>query len=577
VAEGDSQKAPAEPSPGARPRPIIGKLIWARRLCQALFLGLFLVLLVLTASRGEVASAEEPVRVGLPVEAFFMVNPLVALLTLLSGHAVYRGLLWSLVTVALTVVFGRAFCGWICPLGTLHQIVGWVRPSRLGSGARRIAQNRTHPLRQQVKYYLLFASLGAAALGSAVGGLLDPIGLAVRGIGLAVLPAAQYAVRSVAEAAAASGIGPLERATQLLSDVLALTLWSPEPLRTYGAWLLGLVLVAALVMNRFIPRFWCRVLCPLGALLGLLSRFSLFGLRKDEAKCTHCNRCLQHCQGADSPEGGARWRQHDCHLCLNCEAACPEGVIRFGFLPHRGGTDTRPDTSRRTALGALAAGAALVPAARSGGVLDAHAHARLIRPPGSRAEREFLERCIRCGECMKVCPNGALHPALHEAGLEGLWTPMLIARLGYCEQSCVLCSEVCPTGAIEKIGEAHRLGTDGQQAIAIGTAFFDRGRCLPWAMATDCIVCEEFCPTSPKAIWVEEAEVPTRAFDPNDPEAPPEPTTVKVRRPYVDPARCIGCGACENACPVRGRAAVYVTSVGESRSETNVILLRRKG
>ena len=99
-----------------------------------------------------------------------------------------------------------------------------------------------------------------------------------------------------------------------------------------------------------------------------------------------------------------------------------------------------------------------------------------------------------------------------EAGLEGLWTPTLVPRIGYCEPSCVLCSEVCPTGAIWQITPKEKgwvvgVGAAQNQPIRLGTAFYDRGRCLPWAMATDCIVCEEWCPVSPKAIYVEEAEV----------------------------------------------------------------------
>jgi len=196
-------------------------------------------------------------------------------------------------------------------------------------------------------------------------------------------------------------------------------------------------------------------------------------------------------------------------------------------------------------------------------------HERLLRPPGSVDEQFFLSRCIHCGECMKVCPNNALHPAWTEAGLEGLWTPVLVPRIGYCEASCVLCSQVCPTGAIWEI-TAKDKGWSGEPAAAskqvrLGTAFYDRGRCLPWAMATDCIVCEEWCPTSPKAIYLRPAEVLDSAGN-----------LKTVKQPYLDPARCVGCGACEYACPVQDHPAVYVTSVGESRSRTNQILLNRK-
>jgi formate hydrogenlyase subunit 6/NADH:ubiquinone oxidoreductase subunit I len=169
---------------------------------------------------------------------------------------------------------------------------------------------------------------------------------------------------------------------------------------------------------------------------------------------------------------------------------------------------------------------------------------------------------------MKVCPNNALQPALTEAGLEGLWTPVMVPRIGYCESSCVLCSQICPTGAIWEItakekGWEPQIGSD-TKPISLGTAFLDRGRCLPWAMATSCIVCEEWCPTSPKAIYLQPAEV-----------ADAEGHWKQVKQPFVDPHRCVGCGACEYACPVQDRPAAYVTSIGESRSLTNQILLNR--
>jgi formate hydrogenlyase subunit 6/NADH:ubiquinone oxidoreductase subunit I len=170
---------------------------------------------------------------------------------------------------------------------------------------------------------------------------------------------------------------------------------------------------------------------------------------------------------------------------------------------------------------------------------------------------------------MKVCPNNALHPTLSQAGLEGLWTPVLVPRIGYCEASCVLCSEVCPTGAIWEItpkekGWAVDLSNTGERKpVKLGLAFYDRGRCLPWAMATECIVCEEWCPTSPKAIFLRNAEV-----------ADSKGNLKQVRQPYLDPEHCVGCGACEYACPLQDRPAVYVTSIGESRSPANQILLK---
>jgi polyferredoxin len=563
---------PSRPGSGIPARRAIRVLVWVRRAAQSGFFALFMFFLFQTTFRGSFsAKAGDAVRLPLPVEGFLLADPFVAAMTLLSTHTVYRGLLWSVGMLALTMVFGRVFCGWICPFGTLHQFTAWLFPSRVGRGASRVEANKTH-VYQRAKYYLLYAFLLSAVAGSAIGGLFDPICICVRAIGLGVMPAAQYIAGHGFAAATDTNSRIVQSVADGSQDFLTAHVWNARQFYFHQTWFICFLLVAILFMNRFIPRFWCRVLCPLGAFLGVFARFALFGMEKDHAKCTDCNLCIVHCQGADSPQGGVKHRQDECHMCLNCENACPEDVIKFRFLPDRRSTTNRPDTGRRTALAAAGAGMAVIPAMRIADSIDANYHPRVIRPPGSVEEREFLERCIRCAECMKVCPNNALHPAFFESGVEGLWTPILIPRIGYCEHSCVLCGQVCPTGAIQKITEKEKMGI-GQKPISIGTAFYDVGRCLPWAMSTPCIVCEEFCPTSPKAIWVEEVDIPRRS----DKRAPdgkePEMLTVHVQRPHVDPSLCIGCGACEKVCPVQDQPAVYVTSVGETRSKTNVILL----
>ncbi len=560
------------PGSGIPARPVVRVLVWVRRVAQALFLATFLYLLSQTAFRGTFAAdAEAAVRLPYPVEAFLLLDPFVAAMTLLSTRTVYHGLVWALVVVALTILFGRVFCGWICPLGTLHHIFGWALPDRGIKGGRRVEANRTKWW-QAGKYYIMWASLGAALFGSALGGLLDPICVAVRCIGLGVLPALQYLGVQSAQVAADSNVRVLQTGSDAAQDFLARSVWTAQQAYFHQTWFIVFCLIAILFMNRLIPRFWCRALCPLGAFLGTLSRFSLFGMEKDHAKCTDCNLCLVHCQGADSPQGGVKHRRDECHVCLNCEAACPEDVIKFRFLPNLTGIRQVPDLRRRTVVASAAAGAAAIPAMRIANWPDKAYSEKVIRPPGAVEERDFLERCIRCAECMKVCPNNALHPAFFEAGIEGLWTPILIPRIGYCEFSCVLCGQVCPTGAIQKIDERQKMGID-QKPISVGTAMYDRGRCLPWAMATPCIVCEEFCPTSPKAIWVEEVEVPKRDAKPGPDGAHPEMGSIRVQRPHVDPSLCVGCGACEKVCPVVDRPAVYVTSAGETRSKSNVILL----
>ncbi|HEY5960665.1 MAG TPA: 4Fe-4S binding protein, partial [Polyangiaceae bacterium] len=434
------------PGSGIPARRSIRILVWVRRFAQAAFLLLFFWFLVNTAFRGTFAARSgEAVRLPWPVESFLLADPFVAAMTLLSTHAVYRGLVLSLVVVALTVVFGRVFCGWICPFGTLHHVFGWIFPSRYLRGTRRVESNRTKYW-QAGKYYLMLAFLGAALFGSAIGGLLDPICVAVRAIGLGVIPVLQYIGIRTTDLAVSTNVRGVQASSDSVQDYLARSLWTANQGYFHQSWFILTLFIAILFMNRIIPRFWCRALCPLGAFLGTIARFAVVGMTKDHAKCTDCNLCLVHCQGADSPQGGVKHKQDECHMCLNCEAACPEDVIKWQFFPNLRSTSKLPSLERRTVLASAAAGAIALPALRIANWPDKAYSEKVIRPPGSVEEREFLERCIRCAECMKVCPNNALHPAFFEAGIEGLWTPILIPRIGYCEHSCVLCGQVCPTG-----------------------------------------------------------------------------------------------------------------------------------
>jgi MauM/NapG family ferredoxin protein len=197
------------------------------------------------------------------------------------------------------------------------------------------------------------------------------------------------------------------------------------------------------------------------------------------------------------------------------------------------------DPNRRQALAAM--GAAVLGA----GLLAAdprrqHIPPYRLRPPGVD-DATFLQTCLRCGACVRACPTAALNPALVDSGWEGIWSPVLIPRLGYCDYACNACGQVCPVQAIPP------LSLEAKRMQVIGAAYIDHNRCLAWADDIDCIVCEEMCPVPEKAITLQTANV-----------LRPDGAQVEVKRPRVDRLRCIGCGICEYKCPVVGEAAIRV-------------------
>ncbi len=495
---------------------------------QALCISLFLLFIFIT---------EFGYLKGYPVSFFLEVDPLVAVATTLATGGVYGFLVWSLLLIVPTLILGRFFCNWICPMGILLQFTGWLGKLRKPE-KERIDSNRYRPY-QEVKYYILGFILVASLLGSLQNGLLDPIPTIYRSFTVGVLPTLD----------------------QITGGVYV------RPHVHQYSWLVGGLFVFFLGMNLLIPRFFCRTLCPLGALLGVLSRWSLFRIHRDTAKCTDCDLCLKSCEGASDPH--TILRQSECFVCFNCLDDCPEDALSYAWLPQAQGAVRNPDLNRRRTIMAAVTGAVFVGFAKSTGDTTENFKPTVIRPPGSVAEREFLERCIKCDQCIRVCPTNVLQPALFEAGLEGLWTPIMNMRTGYCELNCTLCGQVCPTGAIQRISIDQKLGR-GQWAeagpVVVGTAFYDRGRCLPWAMDVPCVVCEEVCPVSPKAIFAREVTMLDRWGE-----------EITLRRPYIDPVLCIGCGICEHECPVVDDRAVYVTAVGETRSKERSLLLNEGG
>ena len=579
------------------------KIVQARRISQVFFFSMFAWFCIVSTIGEKLWQLR-----GWPVNWFLQLDPLVAIGTILTTHTLYRALLWALATVILTIVFGRFFCSWVCPFGSVHHFVGFL--GNLKKSAAQKVQLNKYRKAQCIKYFVLIFLLVVAAFPSLAAtlqtGLLDPIPLITRSFNLVLLPIVDRPV----------GLASVSE-------------------RFYeGGWLILAIFFAAVFLNLAIPRFYCRFICPLGALFAVLSRFAIWRIGKNQSECIDCKLCETRCEGGCEPAGNIRISE--CVLCFNCRDDCKDELISYQTRPSLAGEETGPDVSRRGFVLSLVSGIFAVPAVRLSNKLGSNWYHKAIRPPGALPEEEFLKRCIKCGQCMRSCPTNVIQPGGIEAGLENLWTPVLNNRIGSsgCQYNCTACGQVCPTSAIRPITLAEKQGLDEfaeAGPIKIGTAFLDRNRCLPWAMDKPCIVCQENCPVSPKAIYTQEVFNTIRqgvltvkkatnstietvedklvldkfatgdyycvaegerkrkitANTENSIEISPDEqfenipaqgskieVQVRLQRPFIDIEKCIGCGVCEHECPVSGKKAVRVSAEGETRSADRRLLLK---
>ncbi|MHC4654858.1 MAG: 4Fe-4S binding protein, partial [Planctomycetota bacterium] len=470
------------------------KIVTVRRISQAFFFSLFVWFCIVST----VGEKFWQLR-SWPVNWFLQLDPLVAIGTILTTHTLYWPLLWALVTVILTIILGRFFCSWVCPFGSLHHFVGFLG-NRKQKFAKRIQLNKYRKA-QCIKYLILIFFLFMAAFPSIVAALrysctwifIDPtVGFPPTGGSL--------------QTGLLDPIPLITRSFQSLLSIAdrSVNFVSATPRFYELGWLILLIFFTTVLLNLVIPRFYCRFICPLGALFGILGRFAIWRIGKNQNECSNCKLCDRSCEGGCEPSGNIRISE--CVLCFNCRQDCKDELVNYQTTPSLAGEITNPDISRRGFVLSLAGGVVAVPAVRLSNKLGDNWYHKVIRPPGALAEKEFLKRCLKCGQCMRICPTNVLQPGGIDGGLENLWTPVLNNRIGSsgCQLNCVACGQVCPTSAIRPITLTEKLGEEefaDVGPIKLGTAFFDRNRCLPWAMDKPCIVCEENCPLSPKAIY----------------------------------------------------------------------------
>ncbi|OGP50586.1 MAG: hypothetical protein A2Y79_06745 [Deltaproteobacteria bacterium RBG_13_43_22] len=493
-----------------------------RRIIQlfSLFLFLFLLFAALSFSSS-----------SWPVDLFLRMDPALTVFTVLSARILLLAFLPVLIVLGATIMMGRVFCSHVCPMGTTLEL--WEKFNRSTAGKRVSSTNLNF-----LKYLLLAFLFGSAILGVSWVFWASPLSLITRFYGLFIYPILAFLaerglliLRPLAEQFNMNSIAFLQIASPRFSTQFFILAF----------------FLALFLLEHYSPRFWCRTLCPSGALLALCSIRPLIG-RQVTSACTHCGKCARVCpMEAIELESPITTKHGECIVCRSCEEICPERAVSFPVL--WSGKASQPDgffpDRRRFILaglaGALTAVSGLTGLASPSGKAGPGkvAPPGLLRPPAALPEMEFLSRCVRCGECMVACPTNTLQPIWFEAGLMSLFSPALTPRRGYCIPDCRQCSLVCPTGAISFLTPKERFWAK------TGTAVIYKEKCLAWEHKKGCMVCDEVCPF--KAVEFR--------FEAGNP----------VPVPEVKEERCTGCGYCEHYCPVQNQSAIVVSPMGAIR------------
>ncbi len=480
---------------------------WSR-LAQAACLLLFLVLLGWVAwpyGPPDYAMSREG-REFIDAEIFLALDPLVSVTTAVAGRTWVWSLAFAAAMLATGLLVPRGFCGCVCPLGTIIDLFDWV----VGRRITRFRVARDGPW-VNLKYCLLAGVLAASVFGVLLGGFVAAIPVVTRGL-IFVL-------------------GPIHSG-------LARGWYLVPPMNAGHAVSIALFL-AVLAMSLWRPRFWCRHVCPTGAVFSAFNALRA-AERQVESTCIDCGLCVKACP-FDAIKADFTTRAAECTFCQTCGGACPTRSIRFAGRWETGGLKPASDTSgrerpvsRRGFLSGTAAGLAAALAVRE--AWGRPAGPWPLRPPGSVPEELFLRLCIRCGECFRACPNDVLHPLAFEHGLDGLWTPAAKPRWSGCDPKCNNCGHVCPTGAI------RALPLEEKAAARMGLAVLDERTCLPWAAREACRMCVDECSAAGyRAIEFRRVHVEV------DGEGRPAEGS-GFAAPVVLADRCVGCGLCETRC-----------------------------
>ena len=494
---------------------------------QIVFVLLFFYLLF-----GSGRSSSEDIN---STSVFFYIDPLLPILNFLSTGSLLIIFMFSGITLLLSLLLGRFFCGWICPFGSINHLFSWLAKKK---------RNGIIPLKYlSLKYFILAALLVSALMGTNLGGWLDPFSLLTRSSAALASPA-EYLLGHTNKLFVSELASDFARTNPAIKSAEELESTNIERTTTQPLVIIGLF-VFFLFMNFYQKRFYCNTICPLGALLGLISRVSLYRV-KSTPECISCDKCSGNCTYGGNPDD--EFYKSECTVCFNCATDCNNDTVEYKFeLPKKADAE-KVDFGRRKMIGAAAVGlvvAALPKSDMNASTISRHNY---MRPPGSINEDEFIDKCLRCGQCVQSCPTNFIQPALAATGIGGIWTPVLNAKAGYCKYDCNNCTKICPSKAIEKLSIKQK------QFFKLGTAIIDKNRCYTYADGMNCTVCYDACPTKEKAIQLRKAE--TWNF---------QGKLKTVDQIYILPDKCIGCGLCEYLCPRGDEPGIQIAAEDEIR------------
>lgn len=422
--------------------------------------------------------------------------------------------------VVLTLLFGRVYCSFICPLGIMQDCIFWLNRKK-----KHFKYTKAH---NWLRYGLLAVFVVLMVLGlSSIASLIAPYSSFGR--------------------IAANLLAPIYRGVNNLFAMIAEHYDSYAFYKTdvYIKSLPTFIVAAVTFVVIFILAFkggrtWCNSICPVGTVLGLLSRFSLLKPVINTEKCVNCGVCGKKCRGNCIDTAEHKIDYSRCVVCFDCINNCKSGAIKYKVRCKKAAQPAAAaDAGRRDALAiiGLAVSAAALSAQEQHGdgslaVLEAKQippRAISPKPAGSRSIRHFSDACTACQLCVSNCPNGVLRPSTK---LSNFMQPEMSFEKGYCRPECTRCSEVCPGGAITKLTKEEK------SSVQIGHAVVIPDNCVVRTDEVECGNCARHCPAGAIKLVKEEG--------------------VKFRVPAVNTERCIGCGSCEYHCPARPVSAIYV-------------------